>query len=120
MVIMAPKAPALVVACMRVGRSGNLRPPMAASTMKAAPARSRTDTSISIIRNAAALHESGEADGSKKGCQGDNDGNIQETGHAGIDRVHTHVANYDGCDQLQRDHPVRQRWTTGEPDEGKE
>src|SRR5690606_461930 len=97
MVIMAPRAPALVVACIRVGRSGNLRTPMAASTMKAAPARSRTDTSISIILNASALHESGEADGCQKGCQGDNNGNIQETGYAGINRVHTHVANHDGC-----------------------
>src|SRR5690554_4273239 len=120
MVIIAPRAPALVVACMRVGRSGNLRTPMAASTMKAAPTRSSTDTSTSIILNASTLHESGKANGSKKGCQGDNDGNIQETCHAGINRVHTHVANHDGCDQLQRDHPVRQRWTTGEPDEGKE
>src|SRR6056297_544860 len=104
---MAPSAPALVVACIRVGKSGNLRTPTEARTIKEAPASSRTETRTSIILDTSPFHEPGKANGRQECRESDNDCDVQEACYPGFNGVHPNVANDDRGDQLQSNNPIR-------------
>eukprot|EP00614_Pseudopedinella_elastica_P040583 CAMPEP_0181262244 /NCGR_PEP_ID=MMETSP1097-20121128/1927_1 /TAXON_ID=35684 /ORGANISM="Pseudopedinella elastica, Strain CCMP716" /LENGTH=114 /DNA_ID=CAMNT_0023360919 /DNA_START=424 /DNA_END=768 /DNA_ORIENTATION=+ len=94
MISMAPSAPALVVACMRVGRSGSLRTPMEARTMNAAPRINRKETSSSLILNPSTFDKPGETNSRQKGCQRNHNGHVQKAGDACFYRMNAHVANH--------------------------
>src|SRR5690606_21183438 len=75
-----PRAPALVVACMRMGRSGMRNRPIAASNMNRAPTSMDRAISRSIIGTQASFFQiAGEADGGEKRGERQHHRHIEKT-----------------------------------------
>src|SRR5690606_17965365 len=76
-----PRAPALVVACMRISRSGMRRAPRPASSMKKQPASTNTLASrLLIIAVSSAFQVTGKADGRQEGGQRQHHGHVEKRG----------------------------------------
>src|SRR5690554_8238021 len=88
MIRVAPRVAALVVACIRVSRSGRRTRPSAASSMNSAPIRISPSLSISVIPGPSPLQETREADGGHEGHQCHDDGHVEQTRHVGGDGHH--------------------------------
>src|SRR5690554_4015651 len=118
MIRITPKAEALVVACMRVNRSGMRSRPSDANNIRDAPVSISVPLANSIIARPSTLQKTGEADGSQKTHQRNDDGGIDKNRYVGLNGVETHQSHHDAGKQLQGHHPIRQARTAHYPHKG--
>src|SRR5690625_4313108 len=106
---LVPRAPALVEACMRVGRSGRRKMPKAARNISAAPVSMQAETIHSIIPGTSQFQKASETYGSQERHQCQHNGNIEKADHTGFDSMHPDSTRDNGRHELQRHDAVGQR-----------